>query len=285
MSQAERHLAHAPIGVFDSGVGGLTIVEALKRHLPQEQILYYGDTAHLPYGDKSPEVLQEYAARITRFLLGQGVKLVVIACNTASAVAYATVAEQAGGLPVFEVITPAVERAVALSTSQRIGVIGTKTTIESHVYLQRILQRSPQAYVIEKATPLLVPLIEEGWLQHELATSVIEAYMSDTAFRHVDSLILGCTHYPLIQDHMQAYFARQPYREVAIVNSSDTTARAVQAHLQHDGLLATEAPGPDRFYVSDLTANFQAMAGRFFPGSEEGLTHYPLFGAHAVPAE
>jgi glutamate racemase len=258
--------------VFDSGVGGLTIVSALRERLPNEAVLYFGDTAHLPYGDKSPDVLHGFVRHIADFLLHQHVKAIVIACNTASAVAFEVVeaACKRADIPCFEVIAPAVEAAAAATRNTSIGVIGTQTTILSHVYLQRLLQVLPTAYVVEKATPLLVPLIEEGWLDHALARQVIEAYMSDTNFRHIDTLILGCTHYPLIQPHIEAYFAEHG-RQMTVVNSSETTANYVWRGLDALGQLAAGAPQPgqQRFYVSDYTEAFQAQARRFFGGAVE----------------
>jgi glutamate racemase len=244
------------------------VARALRNLLPQESLIYYGDTAHLPYGDKSPETLRQYVAHIADFLVAQGVKALVVACNTASAVALdaALVAGQRAGVPVFEVISPAVEAAVQSTQNQRIGVIGTQATVNAHVYLQRILQRLPRAYVVEKATPLLVPMIEEGWLEHTLCNSVIEAYMSDTAFEHIDTLILGCTHYPLVQKPMEAYFARTVPHPVSIVNSSSTTAQHVAEELVRLGIHSRGGmpAQPDRFFVSDLTISFQQMAQRFF---------------------
>jgi len=255
-----------PIGVFDSGVGGLTIVQAVRKLMPNESLIYFGDTAHLPYGDKSADVLKEYAAKIARFLVSQEVKAIIIACNTASAVAFDVVQQEAGAIPVFEVITPAVADALkhSASSAPRIGIIGTKTTVNSHVYLRKILDRAPNAFVVEKATPLLVPLIEEGWLNLELFPMVIQAYMSDTGFRHIETLILGCTHYPLIAEHIHRYFAHNQELPVRVINSSEATARQVQEMLSEKALLNDgERRFPDRYYVSDFTPNFQEIAERF----------------------
>jgi glutamate racemase len=203
-------------------------------------------------------------------LVELGAKAVVVACNTASAVAYdvAQAECQPANVPLFEVITPAVEAAIQRSSHERIGVIGTQTTVNAHVYLQRILQRLPRAFVVEKATPLLVPLIEEGWLNHPLCGQVIDAYMSDTAFQHIDTLILGCTHYPLVQPQVEAFFAANRKAPVQVVSSSATTAQHVAQQLAALHLLNPgPKPLPDRFYVTDLTANFQLMAEQFFaPG-------------------
>jgi glutamate racemase len=275
--QAYTPQADMPIGVFDSGIGGLTVVNALKQQLPHESFLYYGDTAHLPYGDKSPETLRGYVRHITDFLLSSQVKAIVIACNTASAVAGQEVREQCGAIPVFEVIQPAVHEAIAASKLGRIGVIGTKTTIESHVYLIQLLKHNPQALVLEKSTPLLVPMIEEGWLDNELSHKVVEAYMSDTGFRGIDTLILGCTHYPLLRKTIEQYFLTHSAQPVSLIDSSSAVARAVDAGLRTAGLLSfkSEEKRPDRFFVSDLTTAFAQAAVRFF-GHDVELVKLPL---------
>lgn len=257
-----------PIGVFDSGIGGLTVARALADALPHESLVYFGDTAHLPYGDKSPEVLQGFIRRIAEFLLAQPVKAIVIACNTASAVGYDLVRQlaESHGVPVFQVVTPAVEAALAASRQGRVGVIGTKTTVQSHVYLRQLLERQPDALVIEKATPLLVPMIEEGWAENKITDEIIEAYLSDTGFVHIDVLIMGCTHYPLIQPQVERYFATHARHPVQVINSSVVTAETVRLALEQAKLLRAEGTeaAEHRFYVSDLTLSFEATAALFF---------------------
>lgn len=259
-----------PIGVFDSGVGGLTILQALEARLPHEHYLYLGDTAHVPYGDKSAETVQAYALEITEFLLNQGIKALVVACNTASAVAYPKVHAlcAAHGVPAFEVIGPTVGLAYQLSAQKRIGVIGTRTTIQSGVYGKRLealaaMQGQP-VQVLQKATPLLVPMIEEGWYQHAVRREVIDAYMSDTGFAAIDTLILGCTHYPLIQAEVEQYFA-QEHQAVQVLSSSAATAEAVALTLHELGLLlqAPVAGAQSRFWLSDVTQAFKETASRF----------------------
>lgn len=267
----------APIGVFDSGMGGLTVVRALQEALPDERFLYYGDTAHLPYGDKSPEVLRGYVRNVVGFLLSRGAKAIVVACNTASAVAFQAVAKQAAAaqVPAFEVIEPAVELALAASEDQEIGVIATQTTILSHIYLKRVLAHNPKALVVEKATPLLVPLIEEGWLAHKLSSQVVQAYMSDTSFRTIDTLILGCTHYPLIAGHIQRYFEQNLTKMIRLISSSEALAQT----LPNDPAFRPAAPNaprlPDEYYVSDRTEAFAEMATRFL-GFRPQLIQMPL---------
>lgn len=234
------------------------------RALPGERLLYFGDTAHLPYGDKSPDVLKGYVQNITRFLLSRQVKAIVIACNTASAVAADAVFELTGSLPVVEVINPTVEAAVKHSPRQRIGVIGTLTTIQSRVYRNRILQLSPDAQVVEKATPLLVPIVEEGWLDHPLCPMAIDAYLADERFQDIDALILGCTHYPLLRRHFEDYF-RHKSETVSIIDSSAPTVARLAQILESADLLAQMSGTPPKheFYVSDDNANFRHTATRF----------------------
>lgn len=253
----------APIGVFDSGLGGLTIVKGLFQALPHESIVYFGDLAHLPYGDKSPELIREYSSQIADFLLEQGVKAIVIACNTASAVAREAVRERAGRVPVLDVVQPASQMAIQLSSQQRIGIIGTKTTIRSGIYRRTILEQASNCQVVEKATPLLVPIIEEGWHNNSISREVIEAYMSDTGFLNIDTLILGCTHYPLIREQIQAYFQRNHQQSVEVIDSSQAVARQVAQKLSDLSLLNPGAGAEHRYFVSDFTQNFLSSAERF----------------------
>lgn len=254
-----------PIGVFDSGIGGLTVVKALQQRLPNERFLYFGDTAHLPYGDKSPELVRQFCTVITEFLLLNRVKAVVIACNTASAVAYDQVrALCPEEMPVVEVITPAVELALQKSFFCRIGVIGTKTTILSHLYLRKILERAPEAFVVEKATPLLVPMIEEGWNNNRISREIIEAYMSDTGFLHIDTLILGCTHYPLVKQSIESYF-QENKRQVIVIDSSLAIAEELAILLDQKNLCnQNETLVKNQFLVSDITESFWSSSAIFF---------------------
>ncbi|MEM7036830.1 MAG: glutamate racemase, partial [Bacteroidota bacterium] len=230
-------------------------------------IIYFGDTAHLPYGDKSPELIRQYSENIANFLLESGVKAIVIACNTASAVAREAVERRAGRIPVFNVVDPAVQLALRMSSRNQIGIIGTKTTIRSGIYRRTILQQSPNATVVEKATPLLVPIIEEGWHDNSISREVIEAYMSDTGFMSIDSLILGCTHYPLIKEAIGEYFMRNYNHSVEVIDSSQAVAQEIHRRLAAVDMLntandtATEAQ--HAFYVSDFSQNFLSAAELF----------------------
>lgn len=253
-----------PIGVFDSGLGGLTIVKAMQEALPNESLIYFGDTAHLPYGDKSPELVKGYSLEIARFLLSQPVKAIVIACNTASAVAYDTVKNFAGHLPVFDVIRPAVQELLSHTRNGKVGVIATKTTIHSGVYGRQLREAKPKLRVTEKATPLLVPMIEEGWLHNRVSQDVIDAYMSDTGFQQIDAMILGCTHYPLIKKEIEGYFAQNYQHDVHVVDSSQAVARYVKDALgKLDLLNGAYALPQHRYFLSDYTVDFQEAAKLF----------------------
>lgn len=238
-------------------------MKAMQELMPGESIIYYGDTAHLPYGDKSAELVREYAIGITRFLCKKGVKAIVIACNTASAVALDAVIAEAGGLPVFNVIEPAAREALAHSESRQIGVIGTKTTISSGVYPRTIAGMAPEARVVQKATPLLVPLIEEGWLHNTISREVIEAYMSDTGFFNIDALILGCTHYPLVKDEIAKYFKRNFTHKVEVVDSSLAVAEAIRNALTAANLMNEAGKVEHSYFVSDFSRNFEDGAKLF----------------------
>lgn len=249
-----------PIGVFDSGVGGLTIAKSIKNVLPNESIIYYGDSKHLPYGSKSPEVIQNYSKNITKFLIEQDCKVIVIACNTASSNALneiKSVAEEFD-IPVLDVITPVAEK-VAYSFFQKIGVIATKATVDSGVYKKSIRKFNRHIKVQEFATPMLVPLIEEGLTNTKVSKAAVENYMSNKKLNNIDSIILGCTHYPLIEKEIKDYFEGR----IQVIDSSYIVAHALKDILIKNELQSEDSPNYS-FYVSDLTQNFQKLARRFF---------------------
>lgn len=262
----------APIGIFDSGIGGLTVAHAIAQAMPAERMLYFGDTAHMPYGDRSPELVRTYSVRIAEFLANEGCKAIVMACNSASATAKAAVqASVSSNVPVIDVVAPVV-RHLSRQGVQRVGVIGTRATIGSGIYGHslREAQRSGgmmDGDVQEWATPLLAPLIEEGWQSHELMLPVIQGYLEAAGWhagdqRHIDALVLGCTHYPLAE---QA-FSQVLGPEVHLVDGPTVVAAAVSAALKEQGILAPSG-GPSvqhQFMVSDLTDNFVRSAQRFF---------------------
>jgi glutamate racemase len=248
-----------PIGVFDSGIGGLTVVSALMRTLPRERIVYFGDTARVPYGVKSPTTIIRYATEIADFLVAAGVKLLIIACNTMAAVAYAAVKERAP-VPVLEVIDAGVRSAVAKTRSRRIGVIGTPVTIHSNAYARAIQVHDPEMQVFSCPCPLFVPLVEEGWLNHPVTRLTAEEYLNPLLAERIDTLVLGCTHYPLLKPLLQQVVGDQ----VELVDSAQAISR--QAHaLLHQSALANEqcTPPTHDYYVTDVPARFQEIGARF----------------------
>jgi len=245
------------IGIFDSGIGGLTVVKSLMEELPGYNMIYFGDTARTPYGSKSPETVVRYALENTDFLLKQGAKLIVMACNTASSVAADRVAENYD-IPIFEVVTPATEQAVKISNTLTIGVIGTRATVKSGIYEHKIMALKPDAKVYSAACPLLVPLVEEGWMKKPETVMIIKKYLHPLKVRQIDTLILGCTHYPLLKDKIQ----RKIGKRVHIIDSSIAIAENVKffldAHPEVDKQLSKN--NAFRLFVSDITEQFGKTA-------------------------
>ncbi len=263
-----------PIGVFDSGIGGLTVAHAIKQALPNERLIYFGDTAHLPYGDKSAAAVQAYAVKIADLLIARGCKVIVIACNTASAVANELLKEYtASRAKVINVIEPMVAKLTGMQAGGKIGVIGTRGTIDAGVYGRLLRQAQPDIEVAELATPLLVPMIEEGFVQGRIATDVIGNYLDHPLLAGSRHLVLGCTHYPLIRDEIAGYLGGR----VTVHDSSVVTAAYLRSYLEQKNLLAERpATQPDHFYISDYTDNFGRLARRFF-GGDVTLEEYKLW--------
>lgn len=246
-----------PIGVFDSGLGGLTAVRELFRALPSESVVYFGDTARLPYGSKSPETVTRFSLEIAQFLLRHRVKCLLVACNTASSHALATL-ESRLDVPVIGVIEPAVRAALEASPHGRIGVIGTLGTVGSGAYARAIAARRPGAVVVSRACPLFVPLIEEGWLEHAVTRQVAEEYLTDLRGQGLESLILGCTHYPLIAPLLADLMGPS----TRLIDSGAEAARDLADLLRRRDQLAGGPPA-HRFYVSDQPRNFERIARAF----------------------
>jgi len=250
-----------PIGVFDSGVGGLTIAHAIKLALPNEKIIYFGDTAHLPYGDKSSESIKYYSKNIAKFLLKQNCKIVMIACNTASAHAYQEVKDEVGDKAiVINVIEPLVDFIKLKQKIKNIGIIGTKGTIESSVYQNKLKTLNMNLNVIAKATPMFVPMIEEGFIYDDISNAIIRAYLSESDFDRIDSLVLACTHYPLIKNQIRKFFNFK----VDVIDSSQIVANYVKQVLTQLNLLNESTEHCNEFYVSDYTKMFETIARMFF---------------------
>lgn len=251
-----------PIGIFDSGVGGLTVAHAIKQLLPQESIIYFGDTAHLPYGDKSAESIKYYSQHITRFLLEHDSKVVLVACNSASASAFESLKKEFSNKTIlFDVIDPVVEY-VSTRKFNKIGVIGTKRTISSNTYQRKIKSVSPETTLISMATPLLVPMIEEGFIFDDISNAILRAYLSDASFSGIQALILGCTHYPIIKNQISKIFNFN----IEIIDSARIVSVILRDTLEKNNLLNDSGKVKDRFFISDYTPYFEKIARMFFEG-------------------
>jgi glutamate racemase len=249
----------APIGIFDSGLGGLTVARAIYQCLPNESTVYFGDTARVPYGPKSPETVRRYSREILHWLLDQGVKAVVIACNTSTAHALDELREESP-VPVIGVIEPGAAAAAAVGGSAPIGVIGTAGTIASNAYARAIHRIRPDARVEQQACPLLVPLVEEGWFEHPAAELIAREYLAPLHAVGIGALVLGCTHYPLLKPLLQRVLGD----EVRLIDSGEETAGAVARALRTDGLGAPADASPThRFAVSDDEPRFRQIGARF----------------------
>lgn len=256
-----------PIGIFDSGIGGLTVAKAISDLLPNESLIYFGDTAHLPYGDKSAESVRSYSLRIAAFLKTKGCKAIVIACNTASARATKPVSDLVGkDIPVINVIDPVAEYVGKKFQDKKVGVIATKGTINSRVYPKRIHQFSAEVKVATKATPLLAAMIEEGFYNNNISKAVIHAYLDHPNLRKLDALILGCTHYPLIKNEVKDFYSSG----VEVIDSSQFLAKKLALVLKSNDLLSSKGTASKEFYVSDFTESFKHCTRLFF-GEEISL--------------
>jgi glutamate racemase len=250
--------AHLPIGVFDSGLGGLTVVRELRRQLPHEIVLYVGDTARVPYGTKSPETIRRYALQISFFLMQKQVKAIVVACNTASAVALTALKNLP--IPVIGVIEPGARAAVMQTQKLRVGVIGTPATVRSHAYAAAIRRYAPRARVWEVACPLFVPLVEEGWLDNSVTKQVARHYLQSLVKTKIDTLVLGCTHYPLLKRALKATVGPK----VSLIDSAEETAREVEALLKKNrNANPSRSPGRAQYFVTDNPASFTRLGQQF----------------------
>ncbi len=251
-----------PIGIFDSGLGGLTVARAVKQLLPEEQIIYFGDTIHLPYGDKSADAITYYSEKIADFLLESKCKIVLIACNTASALSFEQVKKHISGRALtMNVIDPVIDY-VANSSFKNIGVIGTKNTVSSGTYPKKIKAKAPEKNIVSLATPLLVPMIEEGFVFDDISNAIIRAYLSDAGIQNIEALILGCTHYPIIKNQISKFYNF----DKEVLDSAQIVAAALKANLETNNLLTSGKQGmkEDVFFVSDYTPYFPKISKMFF---------------------
>ena len=250
------------IGIFDSGVGGLTVLKEVVRALPQEDTIYFGDTARVPYGTKSPETVIRYSRQIARYLYSRDIKLLVVACNTASAVALASLQKEFS-IPVVGVIEPGARAAARVTASGKVGVIGTAATVASSAYTKAIKRINPEIEVVTRACPLFVPLAEEGWVDNEVARMTARAYLGDLRDQGVDTLVLGCTHYPILKTVIAEVMGPQ----VTLVDSAEQTALTVAQILAGKGLLRPAGEkGNHHYYVTDIPAGFIRVGNRFLGG-------------------
>lgn len=278
--------SHLPIGIFDSGVGGLTVYRALHEHLPNERFVYLGDTARVPYGTKSLATVERYAVENARFLAAHGIKMLVVACNTASALALPAI-RSALQVDVVGVIGPGARAAVAKRQAGRlrtqVGVIATESTVQSGAYTAAIKKADPEAEVIERACPMFVPLAEEGWADNEVTRTIAETYLADLRSQ-VDTLVLGCTHYPILREVIQQTVGEG----VTLIDSGEATAWEVKALLQEKDLARLNLPTGalerhlcddlDHFYVTDAAARFARVAERFLGVKPSRLEAVEVWG-------
>jgi len=248
------------IGIFDSGVGGMTVARAVEQLLPDYSLVYYGDIARTPYGPKSPNTIINYSIRNTEFLLEKGAELIIIACNSASSVATESL-RQRFQVPIIEVISPAAARAIQISKTGQIGVIGTKATVKSNIYQKTITAERPDFKVYSQACPLLVALVEEGWLNKRETKMILRRYLHPLKDKQIDTLVLGCTHYPLLKGLIQARIGKR----VKLIDSSIETARHVKQFLaDNPGTVSRQEPVSHSYYASDCTETAMKVAERIF---------------------
>lgn len=249
------------IGIFDSGIGGLTVANAISSLLPNEHIVYFGDSEHMPYGEKSPELIQEFAVKITNYLIEEkNCKAVVIACNTASAVAYNHLKKvYEGRVPIINVIDPMIELVVA-NPFEKVGIIATRGTADSRVYQDKLDRRAPNQKYAVLATPLLASMIEENFIHDEISSTIIAKYLSDPILNDIDALVLACTHYPLIAEDISEFY----HHKVKLLLSGPVVADKLKNILEKENMLSVKRNSENEYIVSDLAKNFEKSAEKFF---------------------
>jgi glutamate racemase len=248
-----------PIGVFDSGIGGLTVVKRLATTLPNESIIYFGDTARVPYGSKSNSTVIEYSIQNTKFLLQKNIKALVVACNTASSIAIPDL-KKMFDIPIIGMIEPGSRMALKKSQSKNIGVIGTRATVGNLAYSKEIKRLNGSAKVVEKPCPLFVPLAEEGWIKHQATFEIAEEYLKELREIGIDTLVLGCTHYPILTEVIQKVVGKN----VSLIDSGVASSEVIKTELEKLGLLSdAKSMGTQEYYVSDIPAKFKEVAELF----------------------
>ena len=248
-----------PIGIFDSGIGGLTIAHAIKKKLPNESLIYFGDTKHLPYGEKSEQAIKDYSLKIAEFLKKNNCKAIIIACNSASSAAYYHIKKNVNSVPIYNVIDPIISFISKKYFNKKIGVIGTKATIQSGVYKNKILEKNSSLKVASLETPLLAPMIEEGFFNQEISSTIIKNYLNDEKLDEINVLVLACTHYPLIQNEIKKF-----YNEIDVIDSSEIVAEHINKELSELNLLNQVKKPKFNFIISNFTESFSKSANIFF---------------------
>ncbi|HMU95381.1 MAG TPA: glutamate racemase [Elusimicrobiota bacterium] len=266
-----------PIAVFDSGVGGLTVLRALVSLLPREHFIYVGDTARVPYGSKSPESVKRFSIEVARFFRRKNVKMMVTACNTVSALALPEL-RAFMPVPVLGVIEPGARAALAATRTGRVGIIGTEATVQSRAYEHAVQRLDGTIRVFSRACPLFVPLVEEGWLDHPVTRRVASLYLAPLLRKKIDTLVLGCTHYPLIKGVL-----RRVAKTVELIDSAEETAKAVRSRLDQDGLLVSRGPrGRVDYFSSDDPVKFSRLGHRFLGWNLPNVARIRLEGVDGV---
>lgn len=252
---------NSPIGIFDSGVGGLTVLKQVMNYLPNENIVYFGDTARVPYGSKSKETIFKFSCQIINFLQQKNVKAIIIACNSVSSNCYLKILQRFPNLPIIEVVEPGVNSAIKITKNNKIGIIGTSATIKSNEYSNKIINKLPNAKVFSKACPLFVPLVEEGWFETDVTKQIAKLYLTPFIKNNIDTLILGCTHYPFLQKVIDDFFSGN----VNIVNPAIQTALQIKHFLEKNNLKNTSDCIPNyEFFASDFNSNFDSICSLLF---------------------
>lgn len=248
-----------PIGIFDSGIGGLTIAHAIKNKLPNESLIYFGDTKHLPYGEKSEQAIKDYSLKIAEFLKKNNCKAIIIACNSASSTAYYYIKKNINSIPIYNVIDPIVSFISKKYFNKKIGVIGTKATIQSGIYEDKLLDKNSSLSVASLETPLLAPMIEEGFFNQEISSTIIKNYLNDKKLDKIDILVLACTHYPLIQNEIISF-----YNKIDVIDSSKIIADYIHEELYKSKILNQANRPRFNFIISNFTESFSKSANVFF---------------------
>ncbi len=252
---------NSPIGLFDSGVGGLTVVREFMEKMPNEDLIYFGDTARVPYGSKSKEIVTEYSKQIVNFLESKNVKMIVIACNTATALAYEDLKKYTD-IPIIEVITPGSKSAIENTNNKKVGIIGTEATIKSCAYVDKIKSIDSSIEVFQQACSLFVPLVEEGWVDKEVTNEICREYLYEITKKGIDTLVLGCTHYPVLKDKIEKICD-----QINVINPASETAESAKTYLMKNGLQAVNRKGNYKLYTSDYTEKFDEICRRLLDAS------------------